>query len=122
MLQEHLQGRRKEEESEKRYFSDEDFDLFVWLNSGEIQNFQLSYDKKGYERIIVWSNETGYSHHGVSTGEGGIMRHKESPILVTDGEAPTMVLEKFRIEAKNLDWYIYKFVLRKLESYFNSSD
>ena len=120
MLQEHDHGITQEDGLEKKYFSDADFDLFVWPLSGEIQSFQLSYDKKVYERIIVWSNKSGYSHHGVSTGEEGIMRHKESPILVTDGVAPVTILNDFKTEAKEIDWYIYKFVLKKLETYFDS--
>ncbi|MEJ5285315.1 MAG: hypothetical protein WHS77_09745 [Brevinematales bacterium] len=104
-------------EKKRRWFSSPDFDLFVFFENDEIVEFQLSYNKKDKEKIVIWSKEVGFSHQAVDEGDhpGKI---KRSPIIVPDGIFNKKeVLEDFIKESKNIDKKIANFVSEKLNSY-----
>lgn len=70
----------------RRWFTSNEFDLYVWCDdSGKITAFQLCYDKAHSERAFTWKRGVGSSHHAVDDGEGRAFRHKASPIFVADG-------------------------------------
>jgi hypothetical protein len=69
----------------RRWFHDDDFDLYTWEDySGELQGFQLCYAKRGKERALRWSPEAGYSHEGVDAPEDKPGRSM-SALFVADG-------------------------------------
>ena len=71
----------------RRWFSNEDFDLIVWLDDPDdhISGFQLCYDKTAYQRALTWHSEHGYLHNRVDDGENTPGKYKAAPILVCDG-------------------------------------
>ena len=85
MLKELPEVRQVPEEPNRRWFSDDYFDLIVWLDhNGEITGFQLCYDIAGDEHALTWHEKTGFSHQRVDDGE--LQRpYKATPILVADG-------------------------------------
>jgi hypothetical protein len=102
----------------RRWFTDEFFDLIVWLDrAGAVTGFQLCYDKQGDERAITWRSESGWSHERVDTGEV-TGRMKMTPILVQDGIFDhATIAARFRGEARRIDQPIADFVYQRLLEY-----
>jgi hypothetical protein len=48
----------------RRWFHDEDFDLFVREAGGELAEFELCYGIRSNERALVWARGRGYFHDG----------------------------------------------------------
>ena len=86
-----------EREPNRRWFSDDDFDLIVWFDdAATIVAIQLCYDKSSIERVVTWSPQRGHEHFRVDTGEHTPLRN-ETPLFVADGP-----IEKERIVARLL--------------------
>ena len=102
MLAEVEDVRQSEEESDRRWFSDDYFDLFVWEDEEGITGFQLCYDKMMDERALTWRRGGIVTHHGVDSGTGP--HNMRTPILVADGPVDARDLsERFLAQAGNLD-------------------
>ncbi len=119
MLKEYMNVRQIAGESKRRWFSDEYFDLVVWLDEREdIVGFQLCYDIVKGQRALTWHEETGFSHHRVDDGENRPGKLKATPILIPDGRFEYQeIAEKFKKESKNIEKWISKFVYKKLMEY-----
>ena len=115
MLREH--GIRQEQ-PDRRWFSDEDLDLIVWTGGdGGVHAFQLCYTRFGEERVLAWNREGGYLHHRVDSGEESPLRNK-TPILLADGPFPAeQVLERFQAAAGDLEAGLRAFILEKLKAF-----
>jgi hypothetical protein len=50
--------------STRRWFHDDDFDLFVRESGEELAAFELCYGIRSNERALVWTRENGYFHDG----------------------------------------------------------
>lgn len=86
MLQELKNVRRHEDEAERRWFSNSDFDLIVWLDEDDtVIAFDLCYGKQHREHVYRWRAPHELSHLRVDDGEQHSGRHKMAPIYVTDG-------------------------------------
>ena len=73
-----------EREPNRRWFSDDDFDLIVWFDDpATIVAIQLCYDKSSTERAVTWSRQRGHEHFRVDAGEDSPLRN-ETPLLVAD--------------------------------------
>lgn len=48
----------------RRWFHDDDFDLFVWQAEGELTLFELCYGADSSERALVWDRKRGFFHDG----------------------------------------------------------
>lgn len=107
----------EENEPVKRWFTDHNTDLFVWLGEEEsILRFQLCYNKGQNEHALTWTRDHGFSHHAVDDGEGKVMKMKKSPILVQDGRVDYSGVQKIiRDTGRELPAFIYNFVLETLE-------
>ena len=104
-------------ERTRRWFTCEEFDLFVFFDGDSIIEFQLSYDKRQYERILVWSRDSGFNHQAVDDGEHA-GKHKSSPIFVPDGLfARDSVANQFIKEADAVDPDIRDFVYQKIKEF-----
>lgn len=55
--------------AKRRWFHDEDFDLFVWQSEGEITLFQLCYGADATEHAVVWDKGGGFFHDGPASRE-----------------------------------------------------
>jgi hypothetical protein len=56
---------RQDKSGFRRYFNDDDFDLYVWYDyrGGSITGFQLIYDKRITPRAITWIIGKGFRHN-----------------------------------------------------------
>lgn len=87
MLREHTDPAREPgADGSRRWFSDEDMDLIVWLSpDGSFAGFELCYDKNGRERAFEWRPGGSLRHYAVDAGESTPLRN-DSPILLPAGE------------------------------------
>ena len=70
MLKEYKRVRQIKGEAQRRWFSDDFFDLIVWFDeSKNIVGFQLCYDILKISRALTWHQDGGYSHNRVDDGE-----------------------------------------------------
>ena len=99
----------------RRWFSDDDFDLIVWSGDADtIVAIQLCYDTSSSERAVTWSPERGHEHFRVDAGERTPFRN-ETPRLVSDGPfRKERILETFLRTAAALDPTIRSFVVARL--------
>jgi hypothetical protein len=102
----------------RRWFSDEYFDLIVWLDQkGTISGFQLCYDKDDRERALTWTDKQGYAHERVDDGESNPSKNR-TPILVPDGLFPSSeILARFLSSSEEIDPQVRFFVVAKLREY-----
>jgi hypothetical protein len=54
--------------SERRWFHDDYFDLFVRQTGGKLAAFELCYGIHSNERALVWTRGQGYFHDGETSG------------------------------------------------------
>ncbi len=119
MLREISNTRQIKGEPRRRWFSDEYFDLIVWLDkNGETVGFQLCYDVSRDQRALTWTIESGYTHNRVDDGEDSPGTYKASPVLVADGLFPYKeIAEAFKRESKQIDKIISNLVYEKILHY-----
>lgn len=98
----------------RRFFYDEEFDIYVWYEGKKMIGFQVCYDKSNYQRALTWMEDGGYRHEMVETGEiGGSFKRK--PVLMADGVFDySKVAEKFLRESKKIDNEISAFIYKKI--------
>ncbi|MCF7928845.1 MAG: hypothetical protein K9L68_07850 [Spirochaetales bacterium] len=122
MLYERSDVRQIPEEGNRRWFSDDFFDLIIWYDSkDEIDGFQLCYDKGEYERAFTWRKSGSVTHHAIDTGdEPG--SSKMSPVLVQDGRFDSEIIRsKFVAAAVKIEPELTDLVDRVLADYSNQS-
>lgn len=86
--------RQIDRDFDRRWMSDEYFDLIVWYApGGQIHGFQLCYDKRGKERALTWT-PGGFLHTAIDSGDTDPLANR-TPILVEDGNFPA---EEVRVE------------------------
>ena len=102
----------------RRWFRDEYFDLYLWEKpGGEMDAFQLCYDRADRERSLRWSAATGFQHEGVNRPETKPGRAMTA-ILVVEGAMPlAAVSRKFLAAAKELPAATRDFLFERLEEY-----
>jgi hypothetical protein len=103
-------------DSNRRWFSDDYFDLVVWYDeAGSVSGFQLCYDKQGTERALTWLRDEGVDHRKIDSGEDSPLKNM-SPVLIPDGAIPyDMLLRQFRTRANALDSAIAGLIENKLQ-------
>ncbi len=108
----------KQKDRNRRWFSDDYFDLIVWLGRNSIvAGFQLCYDIQRSERALTWTRENGFTHERVDGGEENPAKNR-SPILVPDGVFPAQeILERFLARSAEIDGLVRAFVAEKLRQY-----
>ena len=105
-------------EPNRRWFSNEDYDLFVWFDElGAIRKFELCYDCSDVERALTWSPLGGYRRWRVDTGEATGLNYDMTPILVPDdAEFPKdRVTAAFAQAANTVEPTILSFVVQRLQ-------
>lgn len=119
MLREITNVRQIEGEPFRRWFSDPQLDLFVWYGEGDdIIKFQFCYNKGAGECALTWCRDSGYSHHGVDDGEGGIYEMKGTPILVADGVPDAgRIATLFREHGQKMEHDLFEFILARIHDY-----
>jgi hypothetical protein len=106
-------------EPKRLWFSDENFDLYVWLDdSDDIIRFQLCYDKPWNEGSLIWKKGSGYVHDRVEDGEDRPGRQKATPILVKNGYFEyERIADIFKKESREIQERISSFVYEKIMQY-----
>ena len=65
--------------SERRWFHDDYFDLFVRETGEELLAFELCYSIHSDERALVWRRGEGYFHDGETSGAGNFIGARLAP-------------------------------------------
>ena len=102
----------------RRWFHDENFDLYTWETyDGALQGFQLCYAKLGKERALRWSPEAGYAHEGVDAPEDKPGRSM-SALFVADGVFDASnVGSIFENSTQEMPEKFRNFVLERIRAY-----
>jgi hypothetical protein len=109
--------RQPRRERNRRWFSDEDFDLIVWFDGrGAIARFELCYDRSDVERALTWSPTRGYRHWRVDTGDASGLDYAMTPILEPDDTdfPKDRIIAAFVEAADALEPPIRSFVVQRL--------
>ena len=116
MLQEVQKVRQIENEPARRWFSDENMDVFVWNDDvGHIIQFQICSRKGAEENALTWNFEQGFSMHHVDDGENRSFRMKGTPILTERSHMDLQGLAtEFEALADNMDHKTVQFILQQL--------
>jgi hypothetical protein len=103
---------------DRRWISDDYFDLVVWYESGQkVHGFQLCYNKSGNERALTWIRNRGFVHTAIDSGESTPTANR-TPILVADGAFPfELIISEFIARGKHLPAEIRDLVLTSIKDY-----
>ena len=103
---------------DRRWISDDYFDLIVWYNREDrVHGFQLCYGKPQWERALTWISDRGFSHTEVEAGEE-LPTANRTPILVPDGSFPSSkVRREFQRRAGELPNDLRDLVLAKIAEF-----
>lgn len=115
MLSEVTAVRQDEGEPPRRWFTDEEHDLIVWLTAERLpQSFQFCYGKGAVERALTWKPETGFIHQRVDDGER-MGWQKSTPILdEREPWDPDGVTQAFLSVSADLPMDVSGFVMERL--------
>ena len=116
MLKENISVRQITGEPRRRWFENRDFDLIIWFDDSEaIIGFELCYHKLTDEHALRWDRESGYQHYRIDDGEGGVRKHKASP--VSTGGKPFdrhQIALHFEAAKTGLESHLFLFVYEKI--------
>ena len=103
---------------DRRWISDDYFDLIVWYNrNNAVHGFQLCYGKPKWERALTWISDRGFSHTEVEAGDERPTANR-TPILVPDGSFPAKkVTREFQQRAVGLPNDLRDLVLAKIAEF-----
>jgi hypothetical protein len=101
----------------KVWFTDDYWDLFVWIDSEKrISAFQLGYGKPSDERVLSWKRGGGFSAMTVSSGEESMTANR-TPIMVRDSDFDADdVGERFARDSVKINGKIAAFVAARINS------
>ena len=119
MLSEIRHVKQERGEARRRWFTDDYWDLYVWIRSDRaFSGFQLCYGKPDAEHALTWMEGESPSHTSVSEaspGRSGPMS-MEASLLVADGIMDVRtVAQKFWRESKHIDPDVRRYVILKLK-------
>lgn len=119
MLREIKHVRHIENEERRRWFSDDFFDLVVWIDAkDEIVGFQLCYDKARNQRAVTWHSESGFTHDRIDDGETKPGKFKATPILVADGIFEhRRIAHLFNVARGKIENTLSSFIYEKILTY-----
>ena len=110
----------------KRWFTSQDYDLFVWSeideaspnngDSASINRFHLSIKKLNDEYAIYWDIEEGFDTFRIDEGsQPG--KHPQSPLMLRSEVSKIHLdLAQLKIEFSGMDYHTASFILNTLES------
>ena len=79
MLKEILGVLQDDPSSQRRWFHDDYFDLFVRETGGELSAFELCYGIGSNERALAWIRGSGYFHDGGMSGSEDFIGARLAP-------------------------------------------
>ncbi len=120
MLREIRGVKQRDPQRVKRWFQDDYFDLFVWLDrTGEAVRFQLCYERDTRrERALEWQRGRGFQHLSVRQRYSGSPGRDHSGDMALDGVLPYVALQdRFAAAARSLQTELSGFIQDKLKEY-----
>ncbi len=107
--------RQDDADRQRHWFQDDYFDLFAWTDlAGKVIAFQLCYDRLSHERVLAWSENSGFSHRRIDDGEE-LPGPKMTPVMVADGTfAGLQIAAEFDKRSTSLDQRLRQFIGRKI--------
>jgi len=103
----------------KRWFHDDEFDLYVWQSpEGGVLEFQLCYERgTSRERALTWKRGIGYANYAVDSGDAG-PTERRTPLLIGGGRfGGWKVREKLVGSIAGIEPDIAAFVLDKVSEH-----
>jgi len=85
--------------SERRWFHDAYFDLFVRQAGDELVAFELCYSIHSNERALVWRRDEGYFHDGETSASGDFIGARLAP---GDPLEADPIIARFELAASEL--------------------
>ena len=113
VLREILDVVQDDPSSQRRWFHDDYFDLFVLQANGELAAFQLCYGIHANEQALVWSRTKGYFHDG-ATPSGDFIGARLAP---GDPLEADPVISRFERAAEGLPEALHRALLERLREY-----
>ena len=125
MLREIKRTRQDAPEQHKRWFTDQDMDLFVWSvkdyetdeNAPELERvvkFQLSLNKQSRELAITWQTDGDVEIYEVDEGSRP-GKHPSSPIFVDpESDLNSDQLAQIKRSLSNVDYKTASFLIDKI--------
>jgi hypothetical protein len=116
MLREILYVKQERKKDRRRWFTDEYWDLYVWIRKdGTLSGFQLCYGKTGFQRALTWMEGGEPTHTGVREDDRPGQRDMAA-ILVADGTLDVHgVSRKFQEDSREIDPDIRRYVSSRLD-------
>ncbi len=99
----------------RRWFTCAHMDVYVWqTDAGDIEAFEICYDKAQDEHAFRWSREFGIAHHRIDSGEATPFE-SNTPIAVPNGTFNRVEIGlKFQTVGASLEPALYRLILRTL--------
>lgn len=101
--------------SRRRWYSDDDMDLFIWFDYQMPVQFQLIYDKRRDERALLWDTDQGYIYSMISADISD--RHDvrmDLTVLDEHDFDATRIAREFLIESEALEPTLADFIYARL--------
>ena len=118
MLHEISNVKQNSRNQSRRWFTDNDMDLFIWFSKQAPIGFQLSYNKQADEKALCWESKKGFQHYSVDSGEIEPIRYKMSPIYTSDGDFDSHTMAtSFLYNSENIDASLADFIYARLLEY-----
>ena len=101
----------------RRWFTSTTMDLIVWFDQDQAPiEFQLCYDKGRTERAIGWSENNGFTHMTVDSGEQVGLGHKGTPILLASATVDIAIVRAlFAVQGQQLPKDVVEFIEMKFQ-------
>lgn len=99
----------------RRWFSGEGLDLYLWQDTnGAVTQFQFSYNKPD-ERVVLWTRKDGLSRHSVISENTSPYHMDASAVFGAPSDWPLQeARDLFIRHAQHLEHAVYEFILDKL--------
>jgi len=114
MLREIKNIKQYPNESKRRCFSDDFFDLTVWLYENNCPSgFQLCYREGEEKKALTYQHGQGFMHNAIDDGEENPGTPKMIPILTADGKFnQKLILTRLQESIQGLKGDIAGFVVK----------
>ncbi len=131
MLREIFDVLQDDPQSQRRWFHDDYFDLFLRQTGGELVEFELCYGIDSSERALAWSRGRGYFHDGGKTGSTDVIgarlaegRLESDPIVARFEGAARGIPEELRaaLRARLLEYVQHKAEVTARRARFRRAD
>lgn len=103
----------------RRWFTDTDMDLYVWLDKQMPVRFQLAYNKQKQERALSWDRNIGFTADQVDDGDTRNGRYKMSALFLpaSDQVDIMQLAARFLRASEQIDPMLADFIYARLLEY-----